>query len=227
MQHSSTPAIVRVQARAAKFQQALPALVKRRQIILGFAVKAACRLRHLGCHDTVNTNDLIVLRSRLVQQQDMVGMGVIDITFQARGMINQRTIATKLGDKDLIPEALCGADIIRRARYAGLKDRSWRRRQIQRQPLFWRRMTDINLLATIPRHIDRYWKPNLRNSPLGCILFMNEFKQDAPTINDDFTHLPEVDSNPVANVGLHLPYAPIRLLGMPYEHARLKNRIYI
>jgi histidine phosphotransferase ChpT len=48
-----------------------------------------------------------------------------------------------------------------------------------------------------------------------------------PPINDHLAPVFKVHRDPIANVGLHLPHAPIRFRRMPHQHARFKYCVHI
>ncbi len=47
------------------------------------------------------------------------------------------------------------------------------------------------------------------------------------TVEDDFAMVGEIDCDTARDIGLHLPNAPVGLIGMAYEHTRSQDGVQI
>ena len=115
--------MIGMQAGSPKFQEPEFTVQQRGKIEFGRGIEPARGLGVVRGHQPVNADDAHCFAVAVVKvaQQQMVGMSIERIGLDPSGVINPVAVATKFGHENIVPQPLCGLDLVRRPGKRDLK----------------------------------------------------------------------------------------------------------
>jgi hypothetical protein len=139
MQHARAPTVIRMKTGPAKFEEAQATVDQRAKVIFIGTVELPRPLGHLAGHQTIDPDNPITLRARLIQKQQVIRKRIETVMFQPRGVVDHGAYGLEFLDKDIITQALRREDLIGIAGKADSK-------------LWLTRWADGKWRCTAPRH---------------------------------------------------------------------------
>ena len=233
LEHGQATAVIGVQTGPPQLQQGPARSQQRVQIIFRSAVKAACRPRLIVPHQAINADNLLIVGTCGIAQQQMIRVRVKPIGLASGLMVDKRAVAAKFLYKNRITQPLGRAQIVwgfgqPDREGGGGRDHGARTRKdcaaFLGRPTLPRNVRDCRkMVDTILTNV------TLGISRNGCTHYGANTRTRS-TLRPSITTLPTSGNITVIVVPMldcTCPVAPFGTVGVAHDHPRFQQRIHL